>query len=183
MTKLEQAARQALEALEMYRPLSLPIKLLSQDKTREEAITALREALAEQAEQEPVSYVYVFDDGHTEFEELSTSLPKGKHPLYVEPQVDITDTEHFVNQLNKLSDEDVKNIHTTMGHELLARNTDPHPVSQELSEREMTMPMKGKCECVVKRIISSGDREYCQTCGWPIYTFDEHRARLLEEQK
>ena len=51
MTPKERAAmQQALEALEMYRPLSLPIKLLSQDKTREEAITALREALAKQSE-------------------------------------------------------------------------------------------------------------------------------------
>ena len=57
MTKLERVAmQQALEALEMYRPLFLPIKLLSQDKTREEAITALREALAEQAKQEPVAW-------------------------------------------------------------------------------------------------------------------------------
>ena len=57
MTPKERVAmQQALEALEMYRPLFLPIKLLSQDKTREEAITALREALAEQSEQEPVAW-------------------------------------------------------------------------------------------------------------------------------
>ena len=68
-----------------------------------------------------------------------------------------------------------------IGTELYAA---PHPVSQELPapERQMTKPKQGKCECVVKQILFSGDREYCKTCGWPIYTFDEHRAKLLEEK-
>ena len=47
-TKLEQAARQALEALEALNPYPA-----SKENRRFDAITALREALAEQAEQEP----------------------------------------------------------------------------------------------------------------------------------
>ena len=48
MNKLEQAARQALEALEKYADWRCTPKT-------EQTITALREALAEQAEQEPVA--------------------------------------------------------------------------------------------------------------------------------
>ena len=50
MNKLEQAARQALEALEVWSDASASLK-------GQEAITALREALAEQAEQEPVAWM------------------------------------------------------------------------------------------------------------------------------
>ena len=55
MTKLEQAARQALEALELGsdRGATVAHKVYAETK----AITALREALAEQAEQ-PVSQEY-----------------------------------------------------------------------------------------------------------------------------
>jgi hypothetical protein len=64
MNKPEQAARQALEALEVYGEHAkdcpqYPTYTRPQDYPKcdcgfEEAITALREALAEQAEQEPV---------------------------------------------------------------------------------------------------------------------------------
>ena len=56
MTKLEQAARQALEALEMYNEHGAILRPL-------ETTNALREALTEQAEQEPVAYV-LWDDNN-----------------------------------------------------------------------------------------------------------------------
>ena len=57
MTKLEQAARQALEALESYSKSDYIKKQHPKRRANgEKAITALREALAEQAEQEPVAF-------------------------------------------------------------------------------------------------------------------------------
>ena len=56
MTKLEQAARQALETLEVWSDASASLK-------GQEAITALREALAEQAEQEPVAWARTSESG------------------------------------------------------------------------------------------------------------------------
>ena len=58
MSKLEQAARQALEALEsapvQYDFNSYPMLVMTPD-TLQTTLTALREALAEQAKQEPVA--------------------------------------------------------------------------------------------------------------------------------
>ena len=104
MNDKERAAmQQALDALEMYRPLSLPIKLWSQDKTREEAITALREALAEQVEQEPVAWGVFEGNLHDMFFEQSEAeyIAKCKggdavvEPLYASPvrTKDLTDDE------------------------------------------------------------------------------------------
>ena len=102
MTPKERVAmQQALEALEMYRPLSLPIKLLAQDKTREEAIIALREALAEQAEQEPVAWLHPVHrraihayDLEQQPEWVQADWKKGT-PLYAAPVCtkDLTDDE------------------------------------------------------------------------------------------
>ena len=55
--KLKSAARQALEILEIYRPLSLPIKVSALDKVRETAIEALREALDQQQRECKLSLV------------------------------------------------------------------------------------------------------------------------------
>ena len=55
MNKLEQAARQALEALEVSTDWDVGAK--GKQLQSMKAITALREALAEQAEQEPVAWV------------------------------------------------------------------------------------------------------------------------------
>ena len=58
MSKLEQAAQQALEALESYSKSDYIKKQHPKRRANgEKAIIALREALAEQAEQEPVDYV------------------------------------------------------------------------------------------------------------------------------
>ena len=95
MTPKERVAmQQALEALEMYRPLFLPIKLLSQDKTREEAITALREALAEQAEQEPVAWWMTNGEFTSNEWEAKADGPDAT-PLYAAPvrTKDLTEQE------------------------------------------------------------------------------------------
>ena len=55
MTKLEQAARQALEALEVSTDWDVGAK--GKQLQSMKAITALREALAKQAEQEPVAWM------------------------------------------------------------------------------------------------------------------------------
>jgi len=108
--KLEQAARQALEALEVYE-----IKLNS--RLCNEAITALREALAEQedeiywietnkalakeiielkrqAEQEPVGY-FAYDEEHDIWEELTGPNAPGATKLYTAPvrTKDLTEAE------------------------------------------------------------------------------------------
>ena len=83
MTKLEQAARQALEALET-------LAYGDSYKTHNAAAT-LREALAEQAEQEPVVKIHKYN----EFQTLgSLNLPIGTK-LYAAPvrTKDLTDDE------------------------------------------------------------------------------------------
>ena len=91
MTKLEQAARQALEALEKAER-QLGYNNIVPHSCYKDAITALREALAEQAEQEPVAWLYrgevhAFDP---------SGWAKGEvTPLYATPvqQVNLTDDE------------------------------------------------------------------------------------------
>ena len=86
MNKLEQAARQALGALvraeAMYGQPNADIQ------------TALREALAEQAEQEPVGY-FAYDEEHDIWEELTGPNAPGATPLYTAPArtKDLTDDE------------------------------------------------------------------------------------------
>ena len=84
MNKLEQAARQALEALEELSDIS-------------EAVIALREALAEQAEQEPVAWMWVSEQGSERLEwESVQDISKWKStPLYTSPvrTKDLTDDE------------------------------------------------------------------------------------------
>ena len=86
MNKLEQAARQALGALvraeAMYGQPNADIQ------------TALREALAEQAEQEPVGY-FAYDEEHDIWEELTGPNAPGATPLYTAPvrTKDLTDDE------------------------------------------------------------------------------------------
>ena len=85
-TKLEQAARQALGALvraeAMYGQPNADIQ------------TALREALSEQAEQEPVGY-FAYDEEHDIWEELTGPNAPGATPLYAAPvrTKDLTDDE------------------------------------------------------------------------------------------
>ena len=66
MNKLEQAARQALEALERWKEWDERTQQEMHDDIDDAAITALREALAEQAEQEPVAWM----DLHKELGQL-----------------------------------------------------------------------------------------------------------------
>ena len=104
MTKLEQAARQALEALEVYGEHAkdcpqYPTYTRPQDYPKcdcgfDQAIPALREALAEQAEQEPVGY-FAYDEEHDIWEELTGPNAPGATPLYTAPvrTKDLTDDE------------------------------------------------------------------------------------------
>ena len=85
MSKLKQAARQALEALEKF---GIEVGVNGSVGT---AITALREALAEQAEQEPVVKIHKYN----EFQTLgSLNLPIGTK-LYAAPvrTKDLTEAE------------------------------------------------------------------------------------------
>ena len=87
MDKLRAAARQALEALERASAIMDSYAQQRQD----DAITALREALAEQAEQEPVVKIHKYN----EFQTLgSLNLPIGTK-LYAAPvrTKDLTDAE------------------------------------------------------------------------------------------
>ena len=91
MLKLEQAARQALEALVEANVIS---ERYQNTEKREAAITALREALAEQAEQEPIGR---WNWNEAKFEWL-TKFDYHKHhmtPLYAAPvrTKDLTDDE------------------------------------------------------------------------------------------
>ena len=95
-TKLEQAARQALEALnklDFYSDGN--IRLYPYENETEESITALREALAEQAEQEPVFYHAVDKFGCNRFYYLDEDRPTDAIPLYAAPvrTKDLTDDE------------------------------------------------------------------------------------------
>ena len=101
MNKLEQAARQALEALEKT---GIEGTWLLHD----EAITALREALAEQAEQEPVAW-------------MNDSTPMGvfaRHkegaqnfgctiPLYAAPVRTKDLTDDFINEVHMGSNDPI----------------------------------------------------------------------------
>ena len=97
MNKLEQAARQALGALvraeAMYGQPNADIQ------------TALREALAEQAEQEPVGY-FAYDEEHDIWEELTGPNAPGATPLYTAPvrTKDLTDDEIFKTNKTELPD-------------------------------------------------------------------------------
>jgi len=151
--KLEQAARQALEAL---------VKA-NHFHDYEDEITALREALAEQADMnlncKSVQARLATSWGYVKAEQAE------QEPI--EYLMEVTCSKCGTTESG-----------------VLKFNT-PQTVSQELPapERQITKPKQGTCECVVKQILFSGDREYCETCGWPIYTFDEHLAKLLEKQK
>ena len=106
MTKLEQAARQALSTDEALMALELilrdgiehgnwPLNKNCEDGL--EAITALREALAEQTQQEPVAWVWLDDwlnDGYPE-DCFSRVNHQNKTPLYTAPvrTKDLTDDE------------------------------------------------------------------------------------------
>ena len=94
MNKLEQAARQALEALEVSTDWDVGAR--GKQLQSMKAITALREALAEQAEQEPVAWMYVNKDG--ECEQIEYGEPfndPSVTPLYTAPirTKDLTDDE------------------------------------------------------------------------------------------
>lgn len=97
-TKLEQAARQALEALKFARTQIATLEIVSLEDACDEAITALREALAgdnmsptEQAEQEPVAWM------QDSIELYVKDRPDNWHtiPLYAAPVriKDLTDDE------------------------------------------------------------------------------------------
>jgi len=73
-TKLEQAARQLLDYWDLE----------DSGSTADVYMNALREALAEQAEQEPVGY-FAYDEEHDIWEELVSSSVAGGVPLYREP--------------------------------------------------------------------------------------------------
>ena len=93
MNKLEQAARQALEALGT-------LDCGDSYKTHN-AATALRKALAEQTKQEPVAWMFVNDDGECEEIGYGKDYLKGSEmiadfqPLYAAPvrTKDLTDDE------------------------------------------------------------------------------------------
>ena len=89
MNKLEQAAQQALEALREYRDTQMI-------QAPRRVIEALREALAEQAEQEPVASVVDESEEQTNTMSwiLSLPLPVGTK-LYAAPvrTKDLTDDE------------------------------------------------------------------------------------------
>ena len=97
MNKLEQAARQALGALvraeAMYGQPNADIQ------------TALREALAEQAEQEPVGY-FAYDEEHDIWEELTGPNAPGATPLYTAP----ARTKDPCNPLQDLTDDEIMKI-------------------------------------------------------------------------
>ena len=89
--KLEQAARQALKSLEK-------IAYDTANPDTEKAIMALREALAEQAEQEPVAWCYFCEDAlwgfFTDPDECDPDCDN-EMPLYAAPvrTKDLTDDE------------------------------------------------------------------------------------------
>ena len=90
MNKLEQAARQALEALKKARGMiGYPANMVLYG----EELT-LREALAEQAKQEPVGY-FAYDEEHDIWEELTGPNAPGATKLYAAPvrTKDLTDDE------------------------------------------------------------------------------------------
>lgn len=102
MNKLEQAARQALEALvrSNHGFRETPDKWPCAIEDNEEAITALREALAEQAEQEPVAYFLDVKAGFSSkhlYEQVSDEYKNDADvfPLYAAPvrTKDLTDDE------------------------------------------------------------------------------------------
>ena len=91
MNKLEQAARQALEALEeLFHSNSTKVAVEKYNT----AHNALREALAEQAEQEPVAWGY-FDADGSFMDALGKQHGAYQTPLYAAPvrTKDLTDDE------------------------------------------------------------------------------------------
>ena len=90
MTKLEQAARQLLDEIDTSNPPTV----------REKTITAMREALAEQAEQEPVAWM----DGMGRFHKYR--LQRDWIPLYAAPvrTKDLTDDEILKTNKTELPD-------------------------------------------------------------------------------
>ena len=88
--KLEQAARQALEALEDIGGFE------GWTEVKNKAITALREALAEQAEQEPVACIIHTEEGdYVDWNSKGYCFYIGETPLYAAPvrTKDLTDDD------------------------------------------------------------------------------------------
>ena len=105
MNKLEQAARQALEALEKYADWRCTPET-------DQTITALREAFAEQAEQEPVAWGY-FDADGSFMDALDRQHGAYQTPLYAAPvrTKDLTDDEiDLIDALNWEKDNKVWGI-------------------------------------------------------------------------
>ena len=103
MNKLEQAARQALEAL---------IKA-NHFHDYEDEITALREALAEQAEQEPKYFGLTHD--HTwlsiDKKQYDKLKPEGRMACYTAP----VRTKDLCNPLQDLTDDEIEAIVNSVG--------------------------------------------------------------------
>ncbi len=126
MTPKEQAAmQQALEALEacvekFYAMKSTGVigALPMQAVKAAQAITALREALAEQAEQEPVAWLWVSGHGseRLEWEPVEDTSKWKSTPLYAAPQP--------VQQEQVCIDWDTKTDEPIMGYTALVRTKD-----------------------------------------------------------
>ena len=104
MTDLEKSARQALEALEYLLP-DTPDQRMKKDN----AITALRRALEQPAQQELVAWVNAnslqgLTLGHYAYAEIYTDESAGRIPLYTHPQAREPLTDEEIKQCTGASD-------------------------------------------------------------------------------